>query len=149
MGITADSLRTGITTCIQTALGEDYVQLAYTIDVRKNKFKAGTKAYAILPGALKQVGGVTSFATFDQEYEVWLGETYFPARQDEGDARSAADTLFGRLEDVFRQLVVDKAGVSAIVMSVFELAAEPVEYFDSNLALLRARFTIKYRIALP
>ncbi len=145
---TADTLRTGLTTLIGTALGAEYVELPYTIDAQKNKFRAGIKSFALLPGRRKQVDGVTSFATFDQSYGVWLTEAYPPGRQDDAQARSIADTLLDRMEDLYRSAVADKAGSPGIVMSVSEFESDPVEYIDGNMAVLKAQFTIKYRIAL-
>jgi hypothetical protein len=48
---------------------------------------------------------------------------------------------------VYVRIVAEKAGVPSRVMSAERLAIQPPEFLDSNVAVLRASFDIKYRTA--
>ncbi len=148
MGTTASTIETGIKAQIVTELGASYVELPFTHDVSKNKFRGGTTGYAVIPGRIDETDGVNGYVTVDQEFGIILTESYVSAQTNDLSQRVAARTLIGRLEDVYERLIRQKAGAAAQVMRVSGLSAAPVEFIDANVAVLRATISIKYRTAL-
>lgn len=147
MGTTA-TIESGIKAAIIAELGAGFTELAHSLDPTKNKFLGGTQAYGVVPGVIVQRAGVNGFVTVDQRFQIVLTESFAPPKTGDASMLAAARTLHGRLETVYTRLVRTKAGVPASVINVFDLDAEVPEYFDSNVAVLRATITIKFRTAL-
>lgn len=145
---TATDVAAGISALVVSTLGATYTELAYGVDVARNRFNGGTLGYAVLAGELDQTDGVTRYVTVDQQFEVVLTETYGQSQVGDQAQRTAAHTLYGRIETLYKQIVANKAGVPALVMHVGTLSVSKPEFLDSNVAVVRATMIIKYRTAL-
>lgn len=143
---TAQTIKAGIASLIASNLG-DHTELIYGLDIQKNKLLGGTKAYAITPAEVDQLSGVTGYVTVNQLFEVVLTDSFAPAKLSDADQQSAAVTLFGRMETLYKEIKKNKAGVPT-VMNVSSLSIARPEFLDSNVAVLRATMTIQYRTAL-
>lgn len=145
---TATDVTAGIAGLVTSTLGADYTELAYASDVAKNRFLGTTKGYAVLAGDLDEVDGVTRYVTVDQKFETVLTETYGQSQVGDQAQRTAATTLYGRMETLYRAIVANKAGVPGSVIRVGSLNVSQPEFLDSNVAVIRATMIIKYRTAL-
>jgi hypothetical protein len=145
--VVADIL-VGIKAIIVSELGAEYKELPFTLDVAKNRFAGGTKGYAAWMGlGPTQTAGNNGFITVDHTFEVTLTDTYGSSQTGDAAQRVQALALFNRMEAVYVRIVAEKAGVPSRVMSAERLAIQPPEFLDSNVAVLRASFDIKYRTA--
>ncbi len=147
MGTTSDIL-TAAKALTVTVLGAEYKELPFSFDIAKNKFAGGSKGYAVLPGQIDQAEGVTRYLTADQDFEVTLTETFASSQVGDSSQRDTAATLFTRMEGLYTRMVSDKAGLPATVLLVSRLRVLAPQFLDSNVAVLRATFSIKYRTAL-
>ncbi len=143
---TAETIKTGIVALITSNL-PDHTALAFGIDIQKNKLLGGTKGYAVTPAEVSQLDGVTGYVTVGQLFELVLTDSFAPAKLSDADQQTAAATLFGRMETLYKEIKKNKAGVPAVI-NVSGLAIARPEFLDSNVAVLRASMTIQYRTAL-
>ncbi len=145
--VVADIL-TGIKAAVVTELGAGYRELPFSLDVAKNKFAGGTNGYACWAERIDQADGVNGYVTVDQEFALTLTETFGPAQVGDGNQRTIGEALFNRMEAVYARVARTKAGVPSRVMIVNRLVVTPILFLDSNVAVLRATFAIKYRTAV-
>ena len=138
---------TGIKAIVASELGGGFSELPFVLDVAKNRFAGGTKGYGVWTGQVVQASGVNGYVTVDQSFELVLTDTYGSTQTGDAAQRTAGIALHGRLEDIYVRISAEKAGVPSQVMNVTRLIATPVQFIDSNVAVLRATFDIKYRTA--
>lgn len=146
--MTVAAILAGIKAAAVAELGATYRELPFTLDVAKNRFAAGTRGYAAWADRIDQAEGVTQSVTVDQEFVLTLTETFGPAQLGDANQRTAGESLYARLHAVFNRIVRTKAGVPGTVLIVQRLTVLPLEFLDSNVAVCRASFSIKYRNAL-
>lgn len=144
--VVADIL-TGIKAIVVDELGSAYKELPFSVDVQKNRFAGGTKAYAAWAGVINEAASVNGYVTFDQSFQLKLTETFGAGQIGDAQQRAAALDLFNRMEAIYVRIASEKAGVPSRVMIVQRMSAQPVEFIDSNVAVLTATFDIKYRTA--
>lgn len=145
MSTVVSDILTGIKAIIVDELGADYRELPFSLDVAKNRFQGGTKAYAVWALDMFQSDSVTHAVTVDHTFNVVLTESFGSSQVGDSAQRVAGLALFNRFQEVYLRIVAEKAQVPSQVMIVQRLVTQPIQFIDSNVAVFRAAFDIKYR----
>ncbi len=146
MTTTVADILTGIKAIVVAELGAEYRELPFSLDVAKNKFQAGTKAYAAWAGPIVQAEGVNSYVTVDQAFNLTLTESYGSSQVSDAQQRVAGQSLYERFEQIYVKVSAQKAGVPSRVMIVQRLSVPSLSFLDGT-AILSASFELKYRTA--
>lgn len=144
-----EQINDGITNVISTTLGVTYSELNYLINVDKNNFKANSKRYGVRPLAGSTVEGITRVYTLDQEFQIVLTHDYFSNPSNDQDLRDKTFLLFDKLDEIMKNLFINKAGLPTIILNIDSVTILEPEYFDiEKVVVLRADFKVKYRQAV-
>jgi hypothetical protein len=144
-----EQINDGITTVITTTLGVTYSELSYLINVEKNNFKANTKRYGVRPLAANTTEGITRVYTVNHSFQVILTHDYFSNPSNDQDQRDKTFLLYDKLDEIMKNLFINKAGLPSIVLNIDSVSIAEPEYFDDEKVLvLRADFNVKYRQAV-
>ncbi len=146
MATTTSDILTAAKALVVTTISA--TELPFAVDISKNRFAGCANGFSLMPGQIEQAESVTRYITADQDFDLALTETFATTQVGDGAQRAAATTLFTRMEAVYTQMMANKAGAPTTVLLVSRLRVRAPEFLDSNVAVLRATFSIKYRTAL-
>lgn len=144
-----EQINDGVTSEVASALGAGYSELSYLLDVQKNNFKTNTKRYGVRPLSGSTASGVTRQYTLDHSFQVILTHDYFSNPSNDQDQRDKTFLLFDKLDEIMKNLFINKAGLPSIILNIDSVSIAEPEYFDEEkVVVLRADFNIKYRQAV-
>lgn len=140
-----EQINDGIKSTVATAVGVDWSELNYVIDVEKNDFKTNRKRYGVHPLEMDTVPGILKHYNVDHVFEVILTHDYINMVNDT-DQRAKTFLLYDKFDEIYKDLFRTKAGLPAIVLNIGTFSAQPPEYLtEDSIAILRTRFTVTYR----
>lgn len=144
-----EQINDGITTVVTSSLGVGYSELSYLIDVEKNNYKSNTKRYGVRPLSGSTTSGITRNYTLDHSFQIILTHDYFSNPSNDQDQRDKTFLLLDKLDEIMKNLFINKAGLPSIVLNIDSVSIAEPEYFDEEkVVVLRADFNIKYRQAV-
>lgn len=146
MSTTVNDIITGIKGRITTVFGSGYVNAPYGVDFLKNSQKNSGKIYSVLPGTISNVQTVTRSVTYDQEFNIMIGDTYINKSMSDDLQQTAAITLIELAKNLFKDVLDSKCGVPSICLNTTQLQVEePVHVPESKLVIIEMSFIVKYR----
>lgn len=133
---------------IETALSaQKFIKLDYRYLIDKNDNRQGQTAFAVRSMTGFRSDGVLRSATIDQDFEIILTDTYEPNGDDDLSQHDTLLSLADNMVDIIvKELHLKKGGIPAQILLIDLVEIKEPEFLEeSNLAILRATFTIKYR----
>lgn len=143
-----EQINDAITATVSTSVGVGYSELSYLIDTNKNNFKANAKRYGVRPLDGNTVDGITRVYTLDHTFQIILTYDYTPHPTNDQDQRDKTFLLYDKLDEIMKNLFINKAGLPTIILNIDSVSIAQPEYADENVVILRADFNIKYRQAV-
>lgn len=144
-----EQINDGITTVVTSSLGVGYSELSYLIDVEKNNYKSNAKRYGVRPLGANTVDSITRVYTVDHTFQIVLTHDYFSNPSNDQDQRDKTFLLFDKLDEIMKNLFINKAGLPSIVLNIDSVSIIQPEYIeDDKVVILRADFNVKYRQAV-
>lgn len=149
MGTTTD-LVTSVKARMAAVLGPDFSELYNLTEIEKNSFKGADKRYGVKANQADEVPGTTCHLTIDQEFEMTLTNGFYSnAKGSDEDKRTKTLELQDLMNDIYRDLKVNKAGRPDLVIHTLDLSIQEPEYLEENhVVVITATFTLKYRYTL-
>lgn len=131
---------------LSTTLGASYSELDYVIELEKNNFRNRTTRYGFIPlGADTGESVINKVYTLDHSFQIILTQPTFN-RQNDAGLISATNTLYDKMDDIFKDFMNKKLGLNTIILNIQEPSIEEPEYLEDNdLVALRGNVVIKYR----
>lgn len=138
-----------IKTAINSVMGVEYKEMAYSNDVSLNSFKNCQTQFTVQARDVFQVDSVTKHLTFSQTFGVVLTKGYCGGDLTDEESVATSFELRQKMLELYVHLVNTKAGLPSRVMNVVELSMDTPEYlFDEKVTVLRGSFNIIYRLTL-
>jgi hypothetical protein len=148
MSTYVSQILTSTKSIISTELGSDYQALRYIYNVELNGLRGAYKAYGVRPLAASSNETICRNYTLDHQFEVILTDTFARADND-SQIETSIGTMYNKADEIFKELVNQKIGLSSFVLNVFDPSiSEPELLGDQKFVILRMQYTIKYRSAL-
>lgn len=144
-----NDIKSGIITRLGTSI-PTYSQLAYQIDVSKNKFKGNSKGYSVQPSAASETEGLIGSFTMDHSFTITLSNSYNNgAKSGLGDTlqSSRVTELTDDILEVYRDLVINKKNINSSILLVNDLNIENAEFLEEEKVItISFNINIKYKI---
>lgn len=138
-------LVTNIKNIVSSVLGQNYAELPFGYDITQNSKIVGRKGYAVLPLGTNEVESINRAFTIDQTYEIILNDVFLPSSTNDSSKRIAIITLYDLMCDIYKELVIQKAGYSQTLNIYNMTIGDPETYEDSDFVTLRMKVSIKHR----
>lgn len=143
-----EQINDAITARVSTILGVSYKELDYLINVEKNNFKANASRYGVRPLSSSTVSGVTTYYTFDHEFELIIMTDFKPHPVNDQDMRDKTFILYDKLDEIFKDLFCSKAGLNSIILNIDSMDMDEPDYLEDNVVVIRTKLNVKYRQAV-
>lgn len=149
MGAITD-LQGTIESRIGTLLGPTYSLLSNVTEVEKNSFKGANKRYGVVADDANQTTGTLKQLNLDQVFEVTLTDGYFSTvKADDIDKRVKTLVLQDLIQDIYKDLVSNKAGSPSIVIHTKNLVIDSPSFLEEDrVIVITFKFTIAHRTQL-
>jgi hypothetical protein len=126
-------------------LGSPYKELDYVLDVSSNNFRNSATRYGVRPLESSPSEGVLRSVTLDHTFQIILVDP-FVNRDNDLAQREITFTQYAKMDDIYKDLLGSKAGLSNIILLVSSPSTAEPEYLEEeNVAILRGNIPIKYR----
>lgn len=133
-----------VETIAQATLGGTWKKLPKVLKPEDNDLRTIERGFGVRFGAASAAEGVTRVYTMDHVFELVLGRRAVE-RNDDGEVLETFNDLYAKADDVFRELVLKKAGLPGIVLLIDKPAMDPPQILANEGAILVMSFVIKYR----
>lgn len=118
----------------------------YVWDLARNQNQKNANLYAIRPGEIFRVPGVTKNVTVDQTFSVILSTSYNDSPSNDQDLQDKIFDLFDNVTDLWGEIFRSKCG-NARVLVVSDFESDRPEINDKDRVVsIETRFTVKYRM---
>lgn len=148
MSTTATSLISSIKTRAQSVLGATYSDLAYAQNIDKNSFNGNFKRFGVLAKSQSETSSVLKYSTIDQTFELILIDSFINTAMSDSQEQAKGPALQDLAFDIYRDLITTRVGANSSVLLVSNFNTTDPETIDGKAVVIRAQFTIKYRIAV-
>lgn len=131
---------------MSTVLGATWHPMMNVYDLDKLDGRTGEKAYGVraLSGAENNESNVLGRYTLDHSFEMLLSRTC-PGKRDDEELTDAIEGMYNSMDEIYRDIVVTKLGLSSAVLLVTGLSLlEPEILKGGQMAVLRAQFQVRY-----
>lgn len=140
-----EQINDGIKTRVTTVLGATYSELDYVIDITMNSFRQNSLRYGVRPLSGGSVDGILRHYNALQTFEIILTDDYVN-QDDDTVQRSKQFLLFDKHDDILKDILLKKAGVPSIVLSIESFNFPDPEFIDEeNVAVQRMQLGVRYR----
>lgn len=131
-------------TRVETATS--FSKLRYVYNIERNDYKGNQDRYAVTPGDAPFSSGIVNNYTVDQSFIVSLTTGYRNSAKDDLDLQASVDSLYSEMDEVIKDLHLNKAGLPGIVLSINLDSIDAPEILEEHkVVVLRADFVVKYR----
>lgn len=142
-----------ITENLESIIGSllpDYKALDYVWTLEKNHFRNNKQRYGVRQLASAKALGVNRAITQDQVFEIILTDGFKNIAKNDICQRDKIMELYAKMDMIAVEIHARKVNLPAVVLLVDFFGTEDPLFFEdeNNLAILRGRFTIKYRSLL-
>ena len=142
-------ITTAVKLAVNSVMGAEYKEMAYSNDISLNSFKNCQTQFTVQARDLFQTESVTKFLTFSQTFGIVLTKGYGGGDLTDEESVEASFELRQKMLELYVHLVNTKAGLPSRVMNVVELSMDNPEYlFDEKVTVLRGTFNVIYRLTL-
>lgn len=142
-------ITTAVKLAVNSVMGAEYKEMAYSNDISLNSFRNCQTQFAVQARDLFQTESVTKFLTFSQTFGVVLTKGYGGGELTDEESVEASFELRQKMLELYVHLVNTKAGLPSRVMNVVDLSMDTPEYlFDEKVTVLRGTFNVIYRLTL-
>lgn len=133
-----------IDTRIAAVLSASWSRMPYSYEIEKNDYRGMQYSWGsgALDGSTSE--GTTNAVTMDQDFFVTLAVAHDNRKTDQSE-RSAINTIYDNLEDIWRDFYTSKLGASSVVLTVSAFDLDEPERPADNIVSVRATFTVKHR----
>lgn len=144
-----NDIKAGIITRLGVSLPL-YSQLAYQVDVSKNKFKGNSKGFAVHPQSASETDSLIGAFTMDHSFNITLTNSY-----NQGAKSQVGDTLkssrITELNDdilmAYKDLVNNKSAIDNSILVINNLNIEEAEFLEEEkVIMIKFNINIKYKI---
>ncbi len=148
MSNTVEQINDGLKARVAAVLGATYSEMDYVLNVELNAFVGNEKRYGVRPLGGSATDGITAHYNAVQTFEIILTHDYVN-RDDDTDQRAKSFLLFDAHDDLLKDILLKKAGVPSIVLSVESFNYPDPEFLDEeNVAIQRMQLEVRYRQSL-
>lgn len=130
-----------------STLSTGWNKLQWVFDVEKNDGRIANTAYGVRPGSAETVKGVTGSETLRQAFTLILSDRR-TRMLDDSETQLILDSLYDKLDQVFKQCVRTKLNLAGTVLQVDERSIEDPILTASGLVFVESTFYVKYRQSL-
>lgn len=149
MSTVSKQLSDSIKLAVNSVMGAEYKEMAYSNDISLNSFKNCTTQFAVQAREVFETSSVTKHLTYSQSFGVVLSKGYCGGDLTDAESVAVSFELREMLHELYVHLVNTKAGLPSRVMNVVGLSMDTPEYlFDEKVTVLRGTFNIIYRLTL-
>lgn len=142
-----EQLYDGIKSIAQAELGAGWAELRRILAPEQNDLVDGKPAFGVKYGSAAEAAGVTRVYTMDHSFEILLAK-YVPPGNDDEARQDVFAELYNAGDEIFRQLLLQKVGLPAIVLNVQNPSISEPVILGNDTALIRFGVVIKYRNAV-
>jgi len=148
MGVARD-IRDSLKSIIEAEL-PDYKEAKNVLDVERNPNVNLAKRYGVRSlGRSRNDDSITKHLTYDHDFEVLIIDLYKNLKKDDQKQQEIAMQQIDAMEALAKRIESKKVGLPGTVLNTEFFTEDEPEFFeDQNLSVLRATFTIKYRIPI-
>jgi hypothetical protein len=146
--VVLSDIKLAIENCIVTTL-PTYSPIDYQILIEKNKYTKSNNRFAVHAlDCIQADVGIACNLTLDQTFEVLLFAGYKTSQVNDSEQMIETLQLQQKVVDIYKYIYSSKvAGVG--VVQVSQMTIDAPEYLEEDkVALIRFRFTVKYRTQL-
>jgi len=120
------TIKTGIETVVQATLGSTYSKLDNVIKIDQNRFSSEPLRWGLRPAPSNEVAGNTQANTLAYSFVLTLTDNYVSDALGDSEVIDKMVTIIGKTEDIYKALVMQKAGVPSIVRLVGSFSVKDV-----------------------
>ena len=145
MADVVQEIKTSIAGTITTLFPEK-TESKYVWDLTRNMTKKNEDLYAVRPGEIFRIPGVTKNVTVEQTYSVILSTSYNDSPSNDQDLQDKIFDLFDNVTDLWGAIFRSKCN-NARVLVVSDFETDRPEINDKDRVVsLETRFTVQYRM---
>lgn len=145
----AEDIKNALKSIVETEL-PDYREAKNVFEVERNPNVNLSKRYGVRSlGAVQSIDVPVQFLGYDHDFEILIVDLYKNLKKDDQKQQDIAMRQINAMEQIAAKIHSTKAGLPSKVMNIEFTDYSETEFFeDQNLAVLRATFTIKYKIRI-
>jgi hypothetical protein len=133
----------GVKTAVTASVGVDFAVLSHVADLEKNTFTGAEKRWGLIPAAASEVAGNTSANTVSQGFRLILTDGFVTSEYGDSAVIDKSVELMGRLEAVYRHIILTKAGAPTVVKFIGNFAvSEVMVWWDRKILVVEATFDV-------
>jgi hypothetical protein len=136
-----------LTTIAQGILGASWKPMKKVISPEENDMRLIENSFGWRFGDASSVDGITKVYTLDHTFELVLGRRVVD-RSDDVQVLTVMKDLYDKADEIFRQVVLKKAGLPSIVLLISEPNIRKPEVLKNEGAVLILSLVVKYRNAI-
>jgi len=139
----------GVKVAVAASVGIDCQQLTHTADLEKNTFTGSEKRWGLLPAAASEVLGNTNNNTVSQGFRLILTDGFVTSEYGDSAVIDKSVELIGRLEAVYKHIILNKAGAPSVVKFVGNFAtSETLIWWERKILVVEATFDVQSQTRL-
>ena len=144
-----ETIYTNLKSRVGAVLGSDFSEITHTLNLDKNRFDGTSKKFGVLPSSARETTGQTRANTVTQGFEIILTESYISESISDNDLMTKILSLMGKFEDIYKDLINEKAGSPAIVINCSDLQLEnALIVSEEKVIIVQASVQITSRVSL-
>jgi len=148
MSAIATQVLESIKTTVGTTLGATFKELPFVLSLEKNDQRRLAKGYGVHYLDAADTASIVRAYSLDHRFEVVLTDQFI-RQTDESELFATKANLYEKAEACLQTLLYTKAGLSALVLNVFNpTISQPELIQDGAGVALRFQLTVKYRTEL-
>jgi hypothetical protein len=142
------TIKAGIESVVQATLGAEYSKLEHIIKIEQNRFNSEPHRWGLRPAPSKEVEGNTQAHTLAYSFALTLTDSYISDSCGDAEVVEKMTELMGLFEDIYKQLVIQKAGAPSIVRLVSGFAISDVFALKKDkIIIVESRFDVRTQIS--
>jgi len=139
----------GVKTAVTASVGSGFAPLSHVADLEKNTFTGSEKRWGVIPAAATEYVGNTSANTIAQGFRLILTDGFVTSEYGDSAVVDKSVTLMGALEDVYKHIILTKAGAPGVVMFVGNFSvSEVLVWWERKIIVVEATFDVRSQTRL-